>query len=304
MLFYKSVGMLFFVLVALIILMGIVNPQFFTFLNAITVLRQACFLALVAAGQMLVILTAGVDVSLGAMIGLCSVIAAMVSKQFGTAAGWITPLIVGAGIGLFNGFVVGRFKIDSFAVSLGTMGIGSGLALIISKGLTIYNLPESYKSLAYTNLGPIPLPVLIAAVVLVLMYFVLYRLRFGRYVYALGGNREALRLAGVNVRRVTLWVFGAAGILTGVSAAMLSARINSGQPNLGGSLMMESIAACVVGGVTFKGGVGNLGGVIIGVLFLAILSNGFDLIGVSSFVKEVVVGAIIIVAVVLDKYKK
>ena len=302
--FYKSVGMLFFVLVALIILMGVVNPQFFTFLNAITVLRQACFLSLVAAGQMLVILTAGVDVSLGAMIGLCSVIAAIVSKQLGTAAGWTTAVVVGAGIGLLNGFVVGRFKIDSFAVTLGTNGIGSGMALIISKGLTIYNLPESYKSLSYTNLGPMPLPVLIAAAVLVLMYFVLYRLRFGRYVYAVGGNREALRLAGVNVQRVMLGVFAGAGILTGISAAMLSARINSGQPNLGGSLMMESIAACVVGGVTFKGGVGNLGGVVIGVLFLATLSNGFDLIGVSSFVKEVVVGAIIIVAVVLDKYKK
>jgi len=302
--FYKSVGMLFFVLIALISFMGIVNPQFFTFLNAITVLRQACFLALVAAGQMLVILTAGVDVSLGAMIGLCSVIAAIVSKQLGTAAGWVTPVVVGAGVGLFNGFVVGRFKIDSFAVTLGTNGIGSGMALIISKGLTIYNLPESYKSIAYTNLGPAPLPVLIAAAVLVVMYFVLYRLRFGRYVYAVGGNREALRLAGVNVQRVMLWVFGGAGILTGISAAMLSGRINSGQPNLGGSLMMESIAACVVGGVTFKGGVGNLGGVVIGVLFLATLSNGFDLIGVSSFVKEVVVGAIIIVAVVLDKFKK
>ena len=302
--FYKSVGMLFFVLIALISFMGIVNPQFFTFLNAITVLRQACFLSLVAAGQMLVILTAGVDVSLGAMIGLCSVIAAIVSKQLGSAAGWVTPVVVGAGVGLFNGFVVGRFKIDSFAVTLGTNGIGSGMALIISKGLTIYNLPESYKSIAYTNLGPIPLPVLIAAAVLVVMYFILYRLRFGRYVYAVGGNREALRLAGVNVQRVMLWVFGGAGILTGISAAMLSGRINSGQPNLGGSLMMESIAACVVGGVTFKGGVGNLGGVVIGVLFLATLSNGFDLIGVSSFVKEVVVGAIIIVAVVLDKFKK
>jgi ribose/xylose/arabinose/galactoside ABC-type transport system permease subunit len=302
--FYKNIGMLFFVLLGLIILMGVLNPRFFTVTNAITVLRQACFLSLVAAGQMLVILTAGVDISLGAMIGLCSVVAAIVSKQLGIAAGWITPILLGGAIGLLNGFVVGRFRIDSFAVTLGTMGICNGLALIASKGLTIYNLPESYKVLAYANLGPIPLPVLIAAAVLVLMYFILYRVRFGRYVYAVGGNREALRLAGVNVDTVLLWVFGGAGILTGISASMLSARINSGQPNLGGALMMESIAACVVGGVTFKGGVGNLGGMIIGVLFLSTLSNGFDLIGVSSFVKQVVVGAIIIVAVVLDKYRK
>jgi inositol transport system permease protein len=302
--FYKNIGMLFFVLLGLIILMGVLNPRFLTVTNAITVLRQACFLSLVAAGQMLVILTAGVDISLGAMIGLCSVVAAIVSKQLGIAAGWITPILLGGAIGLLNGFVVGRFRIDSFAVTLGTMGICNGLALIASKGLTIYNLPESYKVLAYANLGPIPLPVLIAAVVLVLMYFILYRVRFGRYVYAVGGNREALRLAGVNVDTVLLWVFGGAGILTGISASMLSARINSGQPNLGGALMMESIAACVVGGVTFKGGVGNLSGMVIGVLFLSTLSNGFDLIGVSSFVKQVVVGAIIIVAVVLDKYRK
>ncbi len=226
--FYKNIGMLFFVLVGLIILMGVLNPRFLTVTNAITVLRQACFLSLVAAGQMLVILTAGVDISLGAMIGLCSVVAAIVSKQLGTAAGWITPILLGGAIGLLNGFVVGRFRIDSFAVTLGTMGICNGLALIISKGLTIYNLPESYKVLAYVNLGPIPLPVLIAAAVLVLMYFILYRVRFGRYVYAVGGNREALRLAGVNVDTVLLWVFGGAGILTGISAAMLSARINSG----------------------------------------------------------------------------
>jgi inositol transport system permease protein len=302
--FYKNIGMLFFVLLGLIILMGVLNPRFLTVTNAITVLRQACFLSLVAAGQMLVILTAGVDISLGAMIGLCSVVAAIVSKQLGIAAGWITPILLGGAIGLLNGFVVGRFRIDSFAVTLGTMGICNGLALIASKGLTIYNLPESYKVLAYANLGPIPLPVLIAAAVLVLMYFILYRVRFGRYVYAVGGNREALRLAGVNVDTVLLWVFGGAGILTGISASMLSARINSGQPNLGGALMMESIAACVVGGVTFKGGVGNLSGMVIGVLFLSTLSNGFDLIGVSSFVKQVVVGAIIIVAVVLDKYRK
>ena len=129
-------------------------------------------------------------------------------------------------------------------------------------------------------------------------------MRFGRYVYAVGGNLEALRLAGVNVNRVILGIFAGAGILTGICAAVLSSRINSGQPNLGGALMMESIAACVVGGVTFQGGVSKLGGVIIGVLFLSALSNGFDLIGVSSFVKQVIVGCIIIFAVVIDKLKK
>ncbi len=301
---YKRIGMMFFILAGLVIIFSLLSSNFLTFLNVITILRQACFLSLVACGQMLVILTAGVDISLGAIIGLSSVVAALVSKQAGTVAGWVTPLFVGGVVGLLNGFIIGRFHIDSFAMTLGSMSIADGLALIISKGITIYELPRSYQELAYAELGPIPVPVIIAALVIVLMYFVLYRIRFGRYVYAVGGNREALRLAGANVQRVILWVFGGAGILTGISATMLSSRVNSGQPNLGGALMMESIAACVVGGVTFKGGVGNLGGVVIGVLFMSVLSNGFDLIGVSSFVKEVVIGAIIVAAIVLDKYKK
>ncbi len=301
---YEGMGMLFIIWVVLIIVMGLLNPRFFTIQNAIIVARQACFLAMVSCGQMLVILTSGVDISLGAIIGLCSVVAAIVAKEFGAVAGWITPIFVGGGVGLLNGAVVAYFRIDSFAVTLGTLSISSGLALIISKGLTIYNLPSAYKTLAYTNIFTIPLPVILTVIVLIGMYVLMNRTRFGRYVYAVGGNIEALRLSGVNVNLVLLWIFGFAGMLTGFAATMLSSRINSGQPNLGGALMMESIAACVVGGVTFKGGVGKLGGVIIGVLFLSTLSNGFDMIGVSSFIKQVVIGIIIIAAVIIDKFKK
>jgi ribose transport system permease protein len=301
---YYSLGMLPFVLVALIIILGIINPRFLTVSNGITVARQATFLALVACGQMLVILTRGVDVSLGALIGLCSVLAAIVAKEFGVVAGWFTPIMVGGAIGFLNGAVVAYARIDSFAVTLGTLSISHGLALIISKGLTVYNLPSGYKTLAYGKVFTIPLPVIITFLVIMAMYLILYRLRFGRYVYAAGDNIEALRRSGVNTSSVLLWVFVGAGILTGFSATLLSARINSGQPNLGGALMLESIAACVIGGVTFQGGVGTLLGVVFGILFLATMSNGFDLIGVSAFVKQVVVGAIIISAVVIDKYKE
>jgi len=301
---YRVFGMLPFVLAALIIILAIINPRFFTISNGIIVARQACFLALVTCGQMLVILTKGVDVSLGALIGLCSVIAGIVAKEFGTVAGWFTPILVGAAVGLLNGAVVAYFRIDPFAVTLGTLSISHGMALIISKGLTIYNLPPAYKSIAYAKVFGMPLPIIITFLVIIGIYILLYRLRFGRYIYAAGDNIEALRRSGVNTSRVLLWVFGGAGILTGISATLLSSRINSGQPNLGGTLMLESIAACVIGGVTFQGGVGRLLGVIFGIMFLAIMSNGFDLIGISSFVKQVVVGSIIIIAVVIDKYKK
>ena len=301
---YRSLGMIPFILILLIIVLGIINPRFLTLSNAIVVTRQACFLALVSMGQMLVILTKGVDVSLGAIIGICSVVAAIVAKEFGAVAGWFTPIVIGGAVGLLNGAVVAYARIDSFAVTLGTLSISHGLALIISNGLTIYNLPPAYKSLALAKPFGLPLPIIITAVVLGLMYLIMHRMRFGRYVYAAGGNQEALRLSGVNVNTVMLWVFGGAGILTGISAALLSTRINSGQPNLGAALMLESIAACVVGGVTFKGGVGSIVGVMFGVLFLATLSNGFDMVGVSSFVKQVVVGSIIIVAVIIDKFKK
>lgn len=300
----KTMGMLLIVFIALILIMGIINPLFFTINNAIILTRQACFLGLISMGQMLVILTGGVDVSLGAIIGLCSVIAAIVAKEFGVAAGWMAPIIIGLLVGSFNGAIVAYFRIDSFAVTLGTMSICGGLALILSKGLTIYNLPAGFREIAYSDIFTIPMPVVITIVVILVMYFLLYRVRFGRYVYAVGGNLEALRLSGVNVNLVVVGIFAGAGALTGICASILSSRINSGQPNLGGSLMMESIAACVVGGVTFQGGVGKLGGVILGVLFLSALSNGFDLIGVSSFVKQVIVGFIIIIAVVIDKLKK
>jgi len=301
---YLTLGMLPFVLVTLVIIMGILNPRFLTMSNGIIVARQACFLALVACGQMLVILTKGVDVSLGAQIGLCSVVAAIVSKELGAVAGWFTPILVGGAVGLLNGAVVAYARIDSFAVTLGTLSISHGLALIISKGLTIYYLPPAYKTIAYARVFTIPLPVVITFLIIMAMYFILYRLQFGRYVYAAGDNIEALRRSGVNTSRVLLWVFCGAGILTGISATLLSSRINSGQPNLGGALMLESIAACVIGGVTFQGGVGKLLGVVFGILFLSAMSNGFDLIGVSAFVKQVVVGSIIIVAVVADKYKE
>lgn len=301
---YNSTGMLLIVFVALILVMGIINPRFFTLGNTVILTRQACFLALISMGQMLVILTGGVDVSLGAIIGLCSVVSAIVAKEYGVMAGWMTPILIGLLVGAFNGFVVAIFRIDSFAVTLGSMSICNGLALIISKGLTIYNLPKGFKDLAYAKVFSIPLPVIITVAVIALMAIILYRMRFGRYIYAVGGNPEALRLAGVNVNLVNIGLFAGAGLLTGLCAAILTSRINSGQPNLGGSLMMDSIAACVVGGVTFQGGVGKLGGVILGALFLSALSNGFDLIGVSSFVKQVIVGFIIIVAVVIDKMKK
>jgi len=300
---FNALGMLPFVLVGLVIFLGIMNPKFLTFSNGIIVTRQACFLALVAFGQMLVILSKGVDVSLGAQIGLGSVLSAIVARELGPFAGWVTPLFVGAGVGLLNGAVVAYAGIDSFAVTLGSLSISHGLALVISKGLTIYDLPSGYRVLAYARILSIPLPIIISLIVAIMMYFILYRLRFGRYVYAIGGNKEALRLSGANVEGVLLWVFCGAGILTGISSAMLSSRIFSGQPNLGGALMLESIAACVVGGVTFVGGVGRFIGVVFGILFLAILSNGFDLIGISSFVKMVVIGSVIIVAVVIDKYK-
>ncbi len=302
--FYKKTGMLLIVFIALILVMGIINPRFFTFSNGIILTRQACFLALISMGQMVVILTTGVDVSLGAIIGLSSVVSAIVAKEFGVVAGWLAPVAVGMLVGAVNGVVVAYFKIDSFAVTLGTMSACGGLALIISKGLTIYNLPDGFRDLAYAKVGSIPLPIIITALIIVAMFFLLYRMRFGRYVYAVGGNMEALRLAGINVKQVMFWIFTLAGMLTGICASILTSRINSGQPNLGGSLMMDSIAACVVGGVTFQGGVGKLGGVMLGALFLSALSNGFDLIGVSAFVKQVIVGVIIIVAVIIDKMKK
>lgn len=306
--FFKSnTNMTAYLPVIIILLIGIfsfIQPRFFTLSNFINLSRQSSFLMILASGQAIVCLTTGVDLSCGAVIAIVSVISSLIAKQYGVLIGMSCGIIAGIVIGLINGLSVSILKAQSFAITLGAMSYLHGLALILSNGRSIGGVPSSYRILGTGYVFGLPIPTLIASIVVFLIYFLLNKTVFGRHIYAVGGNLEAARLSGINVKFTLTMAYVLCSALSALGGVLMSSRINSGQPNLGLSLGLECIAAVVLGGITWRGGEGKYVGVIFGVLLLGILSNGFDLIGVSSFIKMVITGIIIVIAVDIDSYSR
>jgi len=254
---------------------------------------------------MLPVLTTGVDLSVGSIIGIVSVVSAIFSLKHGVVVGFTIGIAVSVIIGFANGIAIGYIGVAPFAVTLGMLSMVHGLALIITSGQTIYGMPTEYMVLGAGYIWKIPIPVIISICLTACTWILLYTTRFGRHMYAVGGDPEAARLSGIDVRKYLMYAYVYCGLFSGVSGVLLSSRVNSGTPNLGqAGMMLESIAVVVIGGVTFSGGKGHLFGVILGVILVAMLSNGFDLTGVSSFVKMVVTGSIICLAIIVDKYRK
>lgn len=291
-------------IVVLIFLFAYIEPRFFTLQNFINLSRQSSFLAILACGQILVVLTTGVDLSLGTLIALVSVVSSIVAKQYGIILGMSCGLMTGIIIGLINGIAVSIFNAQSFAVTLGAMTYSHGLALVFSNGRTIVGLPQNYRIIGTGYIVGIPIPTIIAILVIIITYFILHKTKYGRYIYAVGGNIEAARLAGINVKNVLIGVYILCSFFAAIAGVVMSSRINSGQPNIGVNLGLECVAAVILGGVTWRGGEGKLIGVVFGVILLGILSNGFDLIGVTSFMKMVITGLIILIAVCIDSYSR
>ena len=274
------------------------SPNFLTISNIANVARQVSVLALVAWGQTLVILSAGIDLSVGSVVAMVSVFSAMGMESHGEAGFILYGVVAGAAAGFVNGFLIGKVRLAPFIATLGMLTIARGIALTVTNGVPIFGLPDSgVYSIGRGFVGPIPAPVIFAAAGLVLTWTLLYRTRFGIYVYAIGGNEESATLAGVNVARVKILIYTLTGFLAGVGGVVLTARVKSGQPLLGEGLELESIAAVVIGGVSLFGGKGRLAGTVWGVILIGILSNGLNLIGVSTFVQRIVIGAVIILAV-------
>jgi ribose/xylose/arabinose/galactoside ABC-type transport system permease subunit len=274
------------------------TPDFLTVSNLTNVARQVSILALVAAGQTVVILAAGIDLSVGAVLALVSVFAAKGMESHGVPGFIAYGLVVGCAAGLVNGVLIGKFRLAAFIATLGMLSIARGLALSSTNGVPVFGLPDSsiYK-IGTGYVGPIPAPVLFAIAGLAATWVLLNRTRLGTYVYAIGGNEESAKLAGINVARVKILIYTWTGLLTAVGGLVLTARVKSGQPLLGTGLELQAIAAVVIGGVSLFGGRGRLSGTIWGVILIGILSNGLNLVGVSTFIQQVVVGAVIIVAV-------
>jgi ribose/xylose/arabinose/galactoside ABC-type transport system permease subunit len=288
------------VIVAMAVVFGSLNPNFWSVTNLANVSRQMSILALLSLGQTFAILSGGIDLSVGSLLALVSVVCAQQMKDFGLVEGMVAGVAAGGIAGLINGVIIARARVPAFIVTLGMLVAARGAALTLSGGLPIAGLPREFLVLGAGYVGPFPIPTVIAVVAFVLAHLVLSRTRFGRYVYAMGSNEEAAVLSGINVPNYKMLVYITSGVFAGVAGVILTARVISGQPTLGEVQELYSIAAVVIGGGRISGGVGGVGTTLMGVLVLGILGNGLNLVQVSSYIQNIIIGAIIVGAVYVD----
>ena len=280
----------------------LLSDRFLTATNIVNVLRQSTINGIIAIGMTVVILTAGIDLSVGAVLALSTVItASLLQGEMAAPLAVTLGLSVGAALGLVNGVISTRANVPPFVATLGMMTIARGLALTFTEGKPITGLPDSFRTIGTGTLGPVPVPVLIAAATFVLGYLLLNRTSLGRYIYAIGNNPVAARYAGISVNAVITFVYVLAGLLSALAGMILVARLDSAQPTAGMAFEFDAIAAVVVGGTSFAGGQGGLGGTLIGVLIIAVLNNGLNLLNVSSFWQPVVSGVVIALALLLHR---
>lgn len=293
-------------LLLIIIIISFMSPSFLTATNIFNVLRQVSISALIAFGMTFVILTGGIDLSVGSTLALTGAISA------GLLAGGMNPLLamligllLGALLGAINGVIIAKGKVAPFIATLATMTIFRGLTLVYTDGKPVSGLGDSqaFQLFGKGYLFGIPVPVVTMIVAFIVLYFILKQTTFGRRVYAIGGNEEASRLSGINVDRITIAVYALTGMLAALSALILTSRLNSAQPTAGQSYELDAIAAVVLGGTSLTGGRGWIFGTLVGALIIGVLNNGLNLIGVSSFFQQVVKGIVILIAVLLDRKK-
>ncbi|MDD5170711.1 MAG: ABC transporter permease [Syntrophales bacterium] len=299
---YAIVG----VLALLIVFFSIVSNSFLSADNLLTVARQVAMLGISAVGMTCVILTTGIDLSVGSVMGITSIVGAllMTSAGFPILPAVLLTLLMAAGIGLINGLFVAYIRVPALITTLAMMTILRGLCYVLCGGMPVWGLPESFKKLGQGYVGQMPIPVLIMLGVFAVGWVFLNRTRNGRYIYGLGGNREAVRLSGVYTARVETLVFVLSGFLTGLAGIIMLSRINTGQPKIGTGYEMDVITAVVLGGVSIMGGEGSLLGVLVGVLITGVLANGMILMDVSEYYQQIAKGLVLLTAVTFDTLAK
>jgi ribose transport system permease protein len=288
-------------LVALCLVLWAATPHFLTVSNLLNVLEQTSINAIVAVGMTYVIISGGIDLSVGSVLAVAGIVLALALEGGVPApAAIVLALATGTACGLANGVLITFGRLPPFIATLGMMSVARGAALMLAEGRPISGFSEGFRALATGRLLLVPAPVLLTAVVYLVAHFVLVRTVFGRATYAIGGNEEAARLSGVHVRFHKTAVYGVAGLTSAVAAILLTARLNSAQPTAGTMYELDAIAATVIGGTSLLGGEGTLVGALIGALIMGVLRNGLNLLNVSSFFQQVVIGAVIIGAVLID----
>jgi ribose transport system permease protein len=289
-------------LALLCLVLAVASPHFLTVDNLLNVLRQSAINAILALGQLVVIVTAGIDLSIGSIMGLTIVLLALMMRA-GTPSllACVSTVLAGVAVGLLNGLLLTRLKLPHpFISTLGTMNVARGAALLLASGVPISGLPGGFREAVAGSALGIPSPVIVAGVLYALGHLFLSRTVWGRDLYAIGGNREAARLCGVPVDRRLNLAYAVSGGAAALAAVVMAARMNSGFPLAGSGAELDAIAAVIVGGASFFGGVGTAGGTLIGALIIGFLRNGLNLLDVSAYWQMIVIGAVIVAAVCID----
>ena len=294
----------------IVLFLSLFAPNFLTFSNLMNILKQISCIGIATIGVGILIIMNCNDLAIGSMFGLTGVCAGLAISQ--SVAGYGLPsvfgYVFGIGIGLivscFSGIIVAKGKINAFVVTMGTQSITRGLALIIAHGQPIGSFPDSFNYLGTVSIGGlVPWVVVIYVVLIIIMNFVMRKMPVGRYIYAIGGNEEAARVAGINVDMVKIKAYLMEGLLLGIAGSLMASRLKSAAPNLGAGYELDAIAGSIIGGVSFSGGIGTVPGMVLGALIIGVINNGMDLMGVEAFYKQVVKGSIIIVAVLIDRHR-
>lgn len=303
--FWDKIGILL-VFIVVCVIFGILNPVFFNPLNIINVIRQVSIIGVMAVGITLVILLGLIDLSVGSIVAFAGIIAAGFQVKWGGSLflSLVIPLLVGAGIGYFNGYVSTKGGIHPFIVTLGSMSIFRGATLLIAQGKPISGMSPAFRFIGAGMIGPIPFPVILFLGCVIIFGIMLKRTVFGRYIYAIGGNQEAALLSGIMVDRVKILTYTILGTLSGLSALILTSRLNSGELVAGQGYELDVIASVVIGGTSMMGGEGGVYGTLIGALLIGVISNGLNLLGVQPYWQMMVKGTIIILAVLMDRMKR
>lgn len=285
--------------------MSLLSPVFLTSMNVLSVVRQVAVIGLLAIGETLVVLTGEIDLSVGSVLALSGVVAAMAQKAgVGLLPSILLALLAGAAMGAFMGIIVAKGKVPSFVVTLGMMGVARGIGLVLTNGFPISGFAEAYKWIGAGEVVGVPIPMILLLILTVVVALILRHTPFGRNLYALGGSRKAAFYSGIDVDWELIKVFALSGLFAGLGGIVLTARLDAAETVAGLGYELSAIAAVVIGGASLSGGTGTVYGTLLGTLFIGVIANGLTLLAVSSYWQQIVQGAIIVLAVLLDQLRK
>ncbi len=291
-------------LIIFAVIVSVLNPRFLTHANILNVLRQTSINSIIAIGMTLVILTGGIDLSVGSILAFCgAVMASLLNAGHNPILAFIVTLALGLVFGFFNGFLVSKMKLQAFIVTLITMTFLRGATLVFTEGkpITVDDGGLLFENIGGGYLFDIPIPIYIMIALFVAGHYLLMHTKFGRYTYAIGGNEEATKLSGINVDKVKMWVYGLCGMLSALAGVILTSRLYSAQPTAGSGYELDAIAAVVLGGTSLAGGVGRVTGTALGALIIGVLGNALNLLNVSSYYQMMIKAIVILIAVLIDR---